>query len=154
MCVKSANHLEFAAQVWSPWLAKYREVLEKVQRRAIIMVSCLKGNSYEERLRELKMTTLEERRHQLDMAQVFKILHGHDSVKKESWFQMMTGNTRMAKGQLNIAKPRARTEQRMNFFSVCVVDNWNKIPSEIKMTKNSSSFKRLYKAYRSGHPKP
>lgn len=95
------------AQVWSPWSGKNKEVLEKVQQRAINMVSGLKGNSYEEKLKELNMTTLEEWRHQVDMAQVFKILQGHDSVKKESWIQMMTKNTRMA-NPLNIAKPRAR----------------------------------------------
>ncbi len=42
---------------------------------------------YEERLRELGHTTLEERRHQLDMQQVHKILVGSDKVKIETWFK-------------------------------------------------------------------
>ncbi len=40
-----------------------KEVLEKVQRRAIKMVSGPKSNTYEGRLSELGLTTLEERRH-------------------------------------------------------------------------------------------
>jgi hypothetical protein len=41
-------HLEFAIQAWSPWLQKDKETLEKVQRRAVGMVSGLKGRTYEE----------------------------------------------------------------------------------------------------------
>jgi hypothetical protein len=47
-----------------------------------------KSLDYEERLRELGHTTLEERRHQLDMQQVHRILVGKDKVKSETWFNM------------------------------------------------------------------
>ncbi len=40
------------------------------------MVSGLKGYTYEDKLRELGMLTLEERSHQADMAQTFKIIRG------------------------------------------------------------------------------
>jgi hypothetical protein len=40
------------------------------------------------------MTTLEERRHQLDMSQTFKILQGHDKVEKEQWFAVIVGHER------------------------------------------------------------
>ena len=52
-----------AVQAWSPWTAAGREVLEQVQKRAIRMVSGLRGRDYKERLAELNLTTLEERRH-------------------------------------------------------------------------------------------
>jgi ribonuclease P/MRP protein subunit RPP40 len=52
------------------------EVLEKVQRRAVQMVSGLKSHTYEDRLKELGLTTLEERRHQADMAQTYKVVKG------------------------------------------------------------------------------
>jgi hypothetical protein len=58
------------------------EVLEKIQRRAVNMVAGLKGSTYEKKLEELDMLTLEERRHQADMVQVYKILHGRDNVDK------------------------------------------------------------------------
>jgi ribonuclease P/MRP protein subunit RPP40 len=44
-------HLEFAVPAWSPWLEADKEVLEKVQRRAIQMVSGLKAHTYEDRLK-------------------------------------------------------------------------------------------------------
>jgi hypothetical protein len=57
---------------WSSWFEADKAVLEKIQQRALAMVSGLKGHSYEERLRELGLTTLEERRHQTDMLQTFR----------------------------------------------------------------------------------
>jgi len=44
------------------------------------MVSGLKGKTYEDKLVELGLPTLEERRHQTDMLQTFKIVRGIDRV--------------------------------------------------------------------------
>ena len=57
----NSTHIDYAIQSWSPWLIKDKEVLEKFQKRAIRMVSNLKGRTYEERLVEANMTTLETR---------------------------------------------------------------------------------------------
>jgi hypothetical protein len=43
---------------------------------------------YSERLKELGLTTMEERRHQLDMVQVYKIVNGVGGVNSEQWFKM------------------------------------------------------------------
>ena len=64
----------YTIQAWSPWTAQDKEVLEKVQQRAIKMISGLRASEYEDRLKELGLTTLEERRHQADMAMVYKVL--------------------------------------------------------------------------------
>ena len=45
-------HLEYAVQVWNPWLAQDIENLESVQRRAIRMCHGLSG-TYEEKLAEV-----------------------------------------------------------------------------------------------------
>jgi Reverse transcriptase (RNA-dependent DNA polymerase) len=69
-------HLEFAVQAWSPWQQADKDTLEKVQKRAVGMVSGLRSHDYEGRLRELGLTTLEERRHQADMLLMFKLSRG------------------------------------------------------------------------------
>ena len=60
-------HLEFAVTAWSPWTVADKESLERVQRRAVKMISGLASNDYQERLAELGMETLEERRHSVRM---------------------------------------------------------------------------------------
>jgi hypothetical protein len=77
-------HVEFAVQAWSPWTLQDREALEKVQKRAVGMVSGLKGRIHEEKLEELSLTILEERRHQADMVQVYKTVTSKDNVKSKT----------------------------------------------------------------------
>jgi hypothetical protein len=149
-------HIEFAVQAWSPWTQQDKEALETVQKRAVSMVSGLSGGTYEEKLRELGLTTLEERRHQADMVQVYKIVTGKDGVNRESWFKMAAEapvQTRQAAGLMNLVKPRARLEMRANFFSVRVCDSWNGVPDDIKMARSTGQFKHLYKKYRESRPR-
>ena len=56
-------HLECAVTAWSPWSVADKESLERVQRMAVKMISGLTSNDCHERLAELGMETLEERRH-------------------------------------------------------------------------------------------
>ena len=52
-------HLEYAIQSYSPYLQQDIKAIEDVQRRAIRQISGLTG-SYEEKLAQLGLTTLEE----------------------------------------------------------------------------------------------
>ena len=61
-----------------------RELLEKVQKRVVGMISGLNARTYEERLAECKLTTLEERRTRGDLIQTWKIIHGKDAVDRSS----------------------------------------------------------------------
>merc|ERR1712035_308533 len=54
--------LEYAATVWSPHTKKNIRKLERIQRAATKMVPELRDLSYEERLGELGLPTLENRR--------------------------------------------------------------------------------------------
>jgi hypothetical protein len=82
-------HLEFSTAAWLPWTAHYR-VFEKVQRIAVNMVSSLQGVTYEEKLEELALLELEERRHQADMLMVYKIMHKEHGLDLAMWFERVT----------------------------------------------------------------
>jgi hypothetical protein len=62
-------------------------------------------------MEELGFPTLEERRHQADMLQTFKIVRGIDRVDHSTWFQLdaETGRaTRRAGDPLNLRQKAAR----------------------------------------------
>jgi len=74
-------HLDYCSQSWRPHLTKDIDVLEKVQRRATRMICEYKDLEYHERLKYLKLTTLETRRLRADLVEVLKYL-GLQGVKR------------------------------------------------------------------------
>ena len=79
-------HMEYCVQVWSPYLRKDIKCLERVQMSATKFVMSLRKIEYEERLRRLKMTTLENRRLRGDMIETCKILNGREDIDSSQFF--------------------------------------------------------------------
>ena len=75
-------HLEYCIQAWRPYRKKDIDMLERVQRRATKMIQKLRNISYEMRLKECGLTTLETRRLRGDQIEVFKILNGYENVDR------------------------------------------------------------------------
>jgi hypothetical protein len=150
-------HLEFAVAAWSPWTHGDIDSLERVQKRAISMVSGLGNKTYEERLQELGLTTLEARRDEICLSEMFKIMRGISNVNYNTWFDTVAATaggrqTRLAADPLNVKLPPARLEIRRNFFSVKICEKWNKLPGKVKESKNVRQFKMELKKLRANPP--
>jgi len=141
-------HLEFAVQAWSPWSVADIEVIEKVQKKMIKMVSGLRSQDYDDRLLELGLTTLEERRHQADMAAVYKELKHGNELGLFTMAADAARQTRVAADPLNVRIVHGRLDVRKNFFSVRTTVQWNNVPSEMKKLPTVDSFKKAYAAHR------
>jgi len=73
--------LEYGHCVWQPHLKSLCSDIEDVQRRATKLISNLRDKPYPERLKILKLPTLEHRRKRGDIIEVFKYLRGFYHVQ-------------------------------------------------------------------------
>ena len=81
-------HLEYCIQAWRPCRKKDIDELERIQRRATKMIPELRDFSYESRLLECGLTSLETRRLRGDQIEVFKIVNGYEDIDRNVFFKL------------------------------------------------------------------
>ena len=140
--------LEYCIQAVGPHTVADKLCLEKVQMRAVKMVSNIGGGSYNDKLAKLNLTTLEERRWRGDMIQTWRIMTGKDMVKVETWFDLEVDRqrvgattTRHARQHHAIRPRNYKYEERGYFFSNRVVHDYNSLPEHVKQATDINSFK-------------
>ena len=133
-------HLEYANQVWAPYLVKDVEAIENVQRRASKLVPAIKNLSYEERLKKLGLPTLAYRRARGDMIETYKILSGiYDEDVCRDIF-VLQEDQRTRENTKKIFKKRSRLNKRKNSFCNRVVNDWNLLPTWVVASKTVKEF--------------
>ena len=112
------------------------------------MVIGIKDLPYTERLKELKLETLEYRRTRADLIETFRILNGLHEIDRSCYCSLcpdklllqpsLAQHTRGHEMKLQI---QDATNARQNFFENRVSQLWNSLSNETVTSKNVNTFK-------------
>ena len=138
-------HLEYCVQAWSPnpRFGNWGLILsiEKVQRKFTRLINDIGTLPYGARLQSLNLTTLAERRIRGDLIEVFKIVRGIVNYGQNMF--------RMSRSNLNILSRGSKVSNlRKDFFSERVINHWNGLPTNVKLSTSVDTFKVNLEVYK------
>ena len=137
-------HLEYSIQAWRPYRKKDIDMLERVQRRATKMIPKLRNISYEMRLKECGLTTLETRRLRGEEIEVFKILNGYENIDRNILFTVKEERRTRGHG-VTLGKKQCRLDIRK--FSQRTVNEWNRLSADCVGASSVNVFKNKIDIY-------
>lgn len=132
--------LETANTVWAPSTLGECRALEGVQRNATRLVSSLRGLTYQDRLRTLKLPSLSHRRKRGDMIEVFKRVHGfYDD--EFPWIKLDENEKGLRSNGQKLVKERKTNPQKRKTFSVRAQNDWKSLPTAVANAPTLNTFK-------------
>ena len=138
--------VEYGNPVWCPYLRKDIDEIEKTQRNYTKNIIGNKELDYGERLRSLKLPSLEYRRVRGDMIEVYKILNNlYDPLTTNSLLTLDTSTTRGH--DFKLKKVSFNTTKFKYFFTNRVVNLWNKLPESVVYAPSLNVFKNKFDGY-------
>ena len=133
-------HLEHAVQFWSPYLRQDIDKIEKIQRRATKMIPEIKNHSYHQRIQDLDLISLVQRRLRGQLIEVFKYLNEFTTASTRGLFYYYL-NDRTRNNEAKLIVKHFNTSVAQNFYPTFTSVACNAIPSEVVSCRTVNSFK-------------
>ena len=135
--------LEYANSVWCPYIRKHINSIERIQRNFTKRIHGLNELEYCERLKILKLPSLEFRRIRGDLIEAFKILHNkYDPTTTKPLLTLDSSPKHSIRANdLKLIKYRTERKPYQMFFTNRIINIWNSLPDSIVNAPSINSFK-------------
>ncbi|KAJ7400159.1 hypothetical protein BTVI_107815 [Pitangus sulphuratus] len=120
-------HLEYCIHLWGPLHKKDVDLLERIQRRAMQMIRKPEHLSYEDKLGELGLFSLEKRKLQGDLIAAFQYLKVAYKRAVEKLFARACSDKKRRNG-FKLKVNMFRLDIKKKFFTVRTMRNQNRFP--------------------------
>lgn len=143
--------MEYSTCTWSPYLLddiKCAESVQKVFTKRVCQRENISYRSYDDRLTELGLESLEARRIKNDLILICKIINNLIDVNHLDHFSFTTlGGYNLRRHNQQITQTnKANTLVRQNYFSFRAVRCWNSLPENLVNSPTLAIFKRKLKS--------
>ena len=142
-------HLKYAVQFWSPHLQRDIDKMERVQRNATKMIPEIRNHSFQQRLKDLELISLVQRRLREQLIEVFKYLNRFNNVRPIGPFDYDFNNTTRNNRKKIIVK-RFNTSVAQHFFPTNITTTWNALPYHVVSSRPVNMFKNRLDAHWDG----
>ena len=123
-------------------LAQERHVLklERIQRIATNMVPELEDLTYEERLKEIHLTILKERRERGDLITLYKLMNNLEETDRKVLILRKKGEAKNLRGhKKKLQKKICLNDTQKYSFLQRSIDTWDGLKTEVIMAKKCTS---------------
>ena len=139
-------HLEYATQVWNPYLMKDIQKLENVQKFAL-KVCCKRWDlTYAEALEQTALPDLKARRTHLNLCYFYKLNGGFEFPNSPLTTRQLNYPTRSGRTNLYY-QPYAHSNSFLHSFFPQTISLWNSLPFSIASAPTFNCYKRLLLSY-------
>ena len=134
-------HLEYAVQFWSPHQQRKIIKIEKVKRKATKMIPEIRNHSYSQRLKDLNLISLEQRRLRGEFIEVFKYLWRFNSATARGLFNRDLNDRTRNNGEKLIVL--SQPFQNINISTFLLHQDNNHLECPTKWHSKQQKFKQI-----------
>ena len=132
--------LEHAVQFRSPHLRRDIYKMEKIQRRARKMIPEIRNHNYHQRIQDLDLISLVQRRLRGQLIEMFKYLNRFTTASAIGLFNYDLNDRTRNNGAKLIVKD-FNTSVAQHFYPIKMTKTWNALSSEVVSSRTVNSFK-------------